>query len=333
MGCNGGAGTLNEGKPLDLVEASISRRNQQMQEKYAGPKRKGLGKGVQQVINQFWKKGLYARDYRNLSQNNRLQKPTPAQLQSIYASLLKETKQDIYNCNSCGYGTCENMAQAIFNKLNKVDNCHHYRQKQIALARTEAETKAREFQEVYEREKKLKVENETVVQLAATISQATHKLGSKNTTVATSTSNLLALSRDQEKSLHALLDKLANSNEAAKRLDLIVGAITAIARKTNMLALNASIEAARVGEAGRGFAVVAEEIKKLASGTQTEALKIMPYAEQIKTIVKDANQETDKVFSQFEEIADLTAEVTTQTEEIAAETVRLNEEMEKMLKL
>ena len=39
----------------------------------------------------------------------------------------KFEEKDFYNCSSCGYGCCEDMAYAIFNGLNKAENCHHYK--------------------------------------------------------------------------------------------------------------------------------------------------------------------------------------------------------------
>ncbi|MDR2445038.1 MAG: 4Fe-4S binding protein, partial [Spirochaetaceae bacterium] len=126
-GCNGGTGTRNVETPMDKLEAPIWKRRSEVEAKYGGSKSTANNqKKVFKVLSRYWKKGLYDRSYRDLSGNDSLKIPDDAELTAVYKSLRKYGEQDIYDCNTCGYGTCRGMAIAIFNGLNRPENCHHY---------------------------------------------------------------------------------------------------------------------------------------------------------------------------------------------------------------
>jgi iron only hydrogenase large subunit-like protein len=246
LGCNGGTGTTRQDASPDTVESLIERRNAQMQAQYG--KRSPLGKqlGVKQLertLRKHWRPGLYGRTYSDRGADGRIPEPTPAQQQAIYEQLKKRERRDELDCSACGYGTCAGMAKAIHNGLNRPESCHHY-------LRTVSE-------------------------------EQTRRSGQLTETVRTNLAGIVERLAEQEHHVAGLVETASGVREVTERFTPIVEAITAIALQTNLLSLNASIEAVHAGSAGDGFAVVAREVKTLAERSRSEADRLGPYAEQI----------------------------------------------------
>lgn len=141
--------------------------------------------------------------------------------------------------------------------------------------------------------------------------------------------------------VNELVQKLAQQTEEISDMTKV---ITDITEQTNLLALNAAIEAARAGEHGKGFAVVADEVRKLAEQSKNSANKIVVLTAEIQTdtasvegavnesllSVKDGVRIVGEAGEAFQAIGSAIMEMTTQIEEISATSQQLSASAEQV---
>lgn len=125
-GCNMGPGTINHNRTLDRIERAIAERSEQSRQ--TALQQQELTHFLQDVMR---KHDFTYHSYRNLGGYDCLRIPTAEELDKIYKGMHKTEEKDFRNCAACGYNSCYHMALAIFNGLNKGENCHLYQEKEL----------------------------------------------------------------------------------------------------------------------------------------------------------------------------------------------------------
>lgn len=338
-GCNEGAGTTNQGMHLDEMESFVENRMQERRSYWEkkGHSKKSALKKLNKAIDEFWRPGLYDRTYVDRSAYFRqtIKEPSQEDIQKIYKDMHKKTKADILNCGACGYEDCEQMAVAIYNGLNRPENCTHYTNilKDIMNEQHQDEVK-RSVRKVVEAGAEKLTENgrdvqtltdaardmsESVSTSSSAVEEMIANINSINTILehnAESVGLLDGATRKGMAGIENVAELVSQIEENSNGLSEMSSVIQKIASQTNLLAMNAAIEAAHAGDSGRGFAVVADEIRKLAESSGSQARKISDVLKNVKQLIDATFKDTGDVQKEFSEVVQLSGTVVEQEQTV-----------------
>lgn len=262
----------------------------------------------------------FVRNYTDRSQQTRVQEPSAQELHAIFLSMEKRTENERkINCGACGYGTCKDMAIAIYNQCNRPENCIQYEKKTVV----EESGKIRELSE------QARKKNEQIAAFVANdfdkldvsimeVAQGNGQTAQESCQIQGAMEEIRGFCQEMSESFQGISGLLVELEKSNRN-------ITNISKQTNLLALNASVEAVRAGEAGRGFSVVASEIKELSASSEAAAEESIDNKEQIAEAMEDLSKKAKELQNLVNTVSDNMEDLAARTEEITAATDMVEE--------
>lgn len=245
-------------------------------------------KGVDQQFAEF-DRTLNLEDYVRTYKHYTVDKAgiSDREINNAFVLMGKHTEQERkFDCHSCGYRSCREMAIAIARGLNTPENCHEFMMKSIKEERhrvNEVNEKVLTMNNELMRVFRDLFENiEAVKQETGQIQKESGKSSQEMTNVSMRMEELNRMNQNITQAMEAINQSITKYNEMTQNVEKIAG-------KINLLSLNAAIEAARAGEAGRGFAVVASSIRELSDNSKASVGNAKESDEEVRNAIENIN--------------------------------------------
>ena len=198
----------------------------------------------------------------------------------------------------------------------------------VSSASTELEASAGTLTSTAERAQELTTMVAAASEEASTnvqsVASATEEMASSVNEISRQVQESARMATEAVGQARATNDRVSELSKAASRIGDVVELINTIAEQTNLLALNATIEAARAGEAGRGFAVVASEVKALAEQTSKATGEIGQQISGIQAATQDSVSAIKEISSTIEKLSEISSTIAAAVEEQGAATQEIS---------
>ncbi len=282
FGCNSGVGARDQFDSFNAYDVMINARkwatNQSASKRFHKRTFKKL------VLEDF------CRGYTNRSVS---EPATEAQINEVFDQMGKHTKLEReYDCHACGYKSCRHMALSIIAGNNTAMNCIQYEKAHLKELQDQTQQEHDELsQSVYEIKTALASLQDKVMPIAANSEEHLER----NSEVMDEMKTLNDQIQGIVDSINVIGGSVRDISANIDAYERMLSGIKDIAEQTNILAINASIEAARVGAAGKGFAVVANEVRSLAVKSNATVKKAEANTESIMASIKQINEITNSI--------------------------------------